>query len=288
MQAMSRVVYCPEDECLWGFFMSVLQETNEVERRLSTRIAVGEQIKPEKLAPLFALIIFLVIWHLVSLNYPAFILPSPVLVFEKMIERMRDGTLVVHILTTLSEAVPGLILGTLVAFAIGYPIAKSRVAASVLHPFIVASQGIPFIAVAPLLFIWFGSGLFTKILVCALIVFFPIIINVIAGLHSISPTLRDLFRMMNATPRETFLKLELPASLSFVFAGLRTGGALSMIGALTGEFLSADRGLGFFINQANGLYDTPAVMAGIVVTVAVALAIYGCVRWLEHIAQPSR
>ncbi|MCS6848423.1 MAG: ABC transporter permease [Anaerolineae bacterium] len=241
-----------------------------------------------RFAPLISLILFILVWQLLSLRYPPFILPGPASVAERIVEKLADGSLIVHIATTLSEAIPGLILGALAAFALGVPIAKSPLADRLLSPFIVASQGIPFIAVAPLLFIWFGSGLGAKILVCALIVFFPIVINVIAGLRSTPPVLRDLFRSLGATPAETFFKLELPAALPFIFAGLRVGGTLSMIGAITGEFLSADRGLGFMINLGNGLYDTALVIAGVLTIVLIALGIYSAIRLAERALRVER
>jgi len=241
-----------------------------------------------RLPPLLGLFLFLAVWHWLSLRYPPFILPGPASVARRFAEKVADGSLIVHALTTLSEAIPGLLLGTLVAFALGLPIAKSRLADRLLSPFIIASQGVPFVAVAPLLFIWFGSGLTTKILVCALIVFFPIVINVIAGLRSVPPVLRDLFRSLNATPAETFFKLELPAALPFIFAGLRVGGTLSMVGAIAGEFLSADRGLGFMINLGNGLYDTSLVIAGVLTIVMIALGIYGMVRLAERALRVER
>ena len=117
---------------------------------------------------------------------------------------------------------------------------------------------------------------------CALIVFFPITINVIAGMRGVPQPLRDLFRSLNATPAETFTKLELPAALPFIFAGLRVGSTLSMVGAITGEFLSSDRGLGFMINLGNGLYDTALVITGVIAIVLIALALYGGVRLLER------
>lgn len=235
-----------------------------------------------RFSPLGGLVAFLALWQLLSLRYPPFILPGPLAVAARFFERVFDGTLLIHTATTLLEALPGLLIGALAAFALGYPIARSRIADHILSPFIVASQGIPFVAIAPLLFIWFGSGLGTKILVCALIVFFPIVINVIAGLRSVSPALREVFHAYRATPRQTFLKLELPAALPFVFAGLRVGGTLAVIGAITGEFLSADRGLGFLINQGNGLYDTALVMVGVITIVLCALALYGSIRLLER------
>ncbi len=234
-----------------------------------------------RFAPLIGLTLFVVAWQLLSLRYPPFILPGPASVMARWVEKLTDGSLIVHMTATLSAAIPGLVLGTLAAFALGAPIAKSPLADRLLSPFIVASQGVPFVAVAPLLFIWFGSGLGAKILICALVVFFPIAINVIAGLRSAPPILHDLFRSLGATPAETFFKLELPAAMPFIFAGLRVGGTLSMIGAITGEFLSADRGLGFMINLGNGLYDTALVIAGVLTIVLIALGIYGAVRLAE-------
>jgi NitT/TauT family transport system permease protein len=223
-----------------------------------------------------------------SLGYPAFILPGPLQVLSRLAERAMDGSLPYHLGVTLSQALPGLLIGTLLAFAVGYPIARSSWVDRALSPFIVASQGIPFVAVAPLLFIWFGNGITARLLICALIVFFPIAVNVIAGIRSAPGALHDLFTLHRASWRDRFVKLELPAALPYVFAGLRTGGTLSMIGALTGEFIIAsDRGMGFVINQAYGLYDTATVMAGIVVTVGATLAVYGAVRLLETRARRS-
>lgn len=234
-----------------------------------------------RFAPLVTLALFMLVWQLVSLNYPPFILPGPALVAERLWVKLLDGTLPMHTAVTLSEALPGLALGALFGFAVGYPIAKSHIMDRLLSPFIVASQGVPFIAIAPLLLIWFGNGAGAKIFLCAIVVFFPITVNVIVGLRGISPLLRDLFRSMNATRWETFTQLEVPAALPLMLAGLRVGGTLSIIGALAAEFLGTDRGLGFVINQGRGLYDTPLVLAGIVTTVATALCIYGAIRVLE-------
>ena len=243
--------------------------------------------KPEsswlRLVPLLGILGFLLMWHLLSLRYATFILPGPLDGLRKRGEKLRDGTLPLPIGVTLSAALPGLLIGTALAFALGYPIAKSRVADRLLSPFIIASQGIPFVAIAPLLFIWFGTGLGSKLIVCALIVFFPIAINVITGIRSVPTLWHDLFSAHRASAWQRFIKLELPAALPFVFAGLRVGGTLSIIGAITSEFISAsDRGLGFLVNQGTGLYDTPLVMLAVVLIVCIALAIYGCVRLIER------
>lgn len=245
-----------------------------------SRKTLGEWVL--RVAPLVTFGVLLLLWYLLSLSYPPFILPGPQLVAERLVQKLADGTLLLHTAVTLSEALPGLVLGALFGFAVGYPIAKSHVMDRLLSPFIVASQGIPFIAIAPLLLIWFGNGAGAKIFLCAIVVFFPITVNVIVGLRGISPLLRDLFRSMSASRWETFIHLELPAALPLVLAGLRVGGTLSMIGALAAEFLGTDRGLGFLINQGRGVYDTPLVMVGIVTTVATALCIYGSIRYIER------
>ena len=267
--------------------MSAISKVNPASAPQPTRLANSGDFADRhpalmRLVPLAGVLVLLAVWQALSLRYPPFILPGPAAVAERFVEKLLDGALISNALTTLSEAVPGLVLGTLAAFALGFPVAKSRVADRLLSPFIVATQGVPFVAIAPLLFIWFGSGITAKILVCALIVFFPITINVIAGMRGVPQPLRDLFRSLNATPAETFTKLELPAALPFIFAGLRVGSTLSMVGAITGEFLSSDRGLGFMINLGNGLYDTALVITGVIAIVLIALALYGGVRLLER------
>ncbi len=235
-----------------------------------------------RLLPLLMVGLIVLGWQLLSFAYPTFILPGPGTVFQRFGEAVVSERLLYHAIVTLSEALPGLVIGTLGAFALGYPVAKLPLVDQLLSPLIVASQGVPFVAIAPLLFIWFGSGWLAKVIVCILIVFFPIVINVIVGLRSVPPLWRDVFRAMRANARQQFWKLELPTALPHIFAGLRVGGTLSMVGAITGEFLSADRGLGFLVNVANGQYDTPLVMVCVLSMVLCALMIYSGVRLLER------
>jgi NitT/TauT family transport system permease protein len=151
-----------------------------------------------------------------------------------------------------------------------------------LAPYIVASQSIPIVAIAPLLVIWFGPGVFSKVLICALIVFFPVLINTIVGLRSVPEELRDLMRSLQATRGQTFLLLEVPAALPVLLGGLRIGATLSVIGAVVGEFAGADKGLGFLINQGRGIYDTALVFVVVFTLIAMALALYGAVLLLER------
>ncbi len=138
----------------------------------------------------------------------------------------------------------GLLAGVLLATLIGYLLAKSRLLERLLSPYLVASQAIPIVAIAPLLVIWFGPGIFSKILICALIVFFPVLVNTVVGMRAVPEHLRDLMRSMHATPLQMARYLEIPAALPVFLGGLRIGATLSVIGAVVGEFIGADRGLG--------------------------------------------
>jgi NitT/TauT family transport system permease protein len=215
-------------------------------------------------------------------GFPPFILPLPGQVWARFVEVVADGRLAFHAGVTLGEVLAGLGLGLALASVLGYVIARSPGLERVLTPYIVASQAVPIVAIAPLLVIWFGSGLRSKVLICALIVFFPILINTVLGLRSVEPDLRDLLRSLRASAWQTFTKLELPAALPILLGGLKVGATLSVIGAVVGEFVGADRGLGFLINFARGQYDTALVFVAVIALVAIALGLYGVVTLLEQ------
>lgn len=235
------------------------------------------------LAPL-AMLIFIGLWaSLVRvMGYPPFILPGPERVWKSFLLLAADGTLWRHTFTTLAEVLAGLALGTSVAFVLGYLLSRSRTVERLIAPYIVASQSIPIVAIAPLLVIWFGSGAASKIVVSALIVFFPILISCIAGLRSAEPDLRDLMRSLKATRWQTFIKLELPAAMPMIVSGLKVGATLSVIGAVVGEFVGADRGLGFLVKQGQGLYDTPLMFVAVLALVTIAMSLYGLVALAER------
>jgi NitT/TauT family transport system permease protein len=150
-----------------------------------------------------------------------------------------------------------------------------------LSPYIVASQSVPIVAIAPLLVIWFGPGLFSKVLICALIVFFPVLVNTIVGLRSVPEELHDLMRSLQATRLQTIRFLEIPAALPVFLGGLRIGATLSVIGAVVGEFVGSDRGLGFLINIGRGQYDTALVFVAVFSLIVLALSLYGLVLLIE-------
>jgi NitT/TauT family transport system permease protein len=223
-------------------------------------------------------------WQLLAVwaSLPAFILPTPILVASRFLQASAEGGLWLHAYYTLQEMISGMVLGVGMAAILGYLLSKSRLVERTLAPYIAASQAVPAAAIAPLLVIWLGNGIASKILICTLIVFFPVLVNTVIGLRTVSVSLREVMRSLGATRWQTFWHLELPAAMPVLLGGLKIGASLSVIGAVVGEFVGADRGLGFLINVARGQYDTALVFVGIAVLVIMALALYGAVAWLEY------
>lgn len=225
----------------------------------------------------------LLIWQtLISIfKLPAFILPAPSAVAQRFISVIKTGVLWRHLIVTLLEVVLGLFVGAFLATVIGYLLAKSPAAEKLLSPYLIASQAIPIVAIAPLIIIWFGPGLVSKVLICSLIVFFPVLINTIVGLREVPQDLHSLMRSLRATPAQTLWYLEIPSALPVFLGGLRIGATLSVIGAIVGELVGSDRGLGFLINVGRGQYDTALVFVAVITLVLMASALYGLVAWVE-------
>jgi NitT/TauT family transport system permease protein len=213
---------------------------------------------------------------------PEFMLPSPQAVASRFFRALSDGSLLRHTWVTLLEVLGGLALGLSMATCLGYGLAKSNTIERLLAPYIVASQSVPVVAIAPLLVIWFGPGRLSKLLISGLIVFFPVLVNTIVGVRSVPEDLRDLMRSLRATRWQIFTKLEVPAAMPIVFGGLKIGATLSVIGAVVGEFVGADEGLGFLINVGRGLYDTALVYVVVFDLIGMALTLYGIVAGLER------
>lgn len=221
-------------------------------------------------------------WSLLARFYPTWILPAPARVWQRFIQVAGDGTLLRHTQVTVTEALLGFAIGFCVAGLLGYCLAKSPTFEQLVAPYVVASQATPIVAVAPLIVLWFGAGLLSKVLVCALVVFFPMLVNTVVGLRSIDPDYRALFEVLDASPWQTFTKLELPAALPVLFAGFRVGITLSVLGAVVGEFIGSDQGLGALINIARGLFDTPLMFVALFTLIAIALALYLSIVALER------
>jgi NitT/TauT family transport system permease protein len=232
---------------------------------------------------LASLFIAVLLWWIISrtAGLPAFILPSPGDVAVRFWQALTDGSLLMHMLATLVEILLGLLTGTSAAVMLGYAIAKSRLFERLVAPYLVATQAVPVVATAPLLVIWFGPGMFSKVLICALIVFFPVLVNTVLGIRAVPRPLYDLMGSLRAGRAQVLRYLELPAALPVLLGGLRIGATLSVIGAVVGELVGSNQGLGFLINVARGQYDTALVFVAVFTLIALALGLYGIVSYLE-------
>ena len=234
---------------------------------------------PELLAIVMGLVGWWAVAHFSGL--PSFILPTPDQVLLRAWQAARAGTLVRHTWVTLQEVLVGLTLGVALGAPLGYALAKFRRLERLFAPYIVASQAVPVVAIAPLLIIWFGPGMLSKVLITVLITFFPLLMNTMLGVRSIPVEMYHLLSSLGARRLQVLRYLEIPAALPMFFSGLRIAATLSVVGAVVGEFIAAREGLGFLINEARGRYDTALVFVGVLTLMALALSLYGLVRFLE-------
>jgi NitT/TauT family transport system permease protein len=246
--------------------------------------AAGREL-PGAAAAALALVAFLIAWKLlvVVTGYPPFILPAPEEVAARFAKAWLDGTILPHFVRTLGEVLAGFGVGAWLAILVGYALARLPLVERLLSPYLVAAQAIPILAIAPLLALWFGPGITAKLVICALIVFFPVAIATMVGIRAVDPRLVELARSLRASRRQIVTTLEIPAALPAIFGGLRVGVTLAVVGAIVGEWAGADRGLGLLVNIARGsLFDIPLLFATLVTIALLGIALYGLVVLAER------
>jgi NitT/TauT family transport system permease protein len=227
-------------------------------------------------------VIVLIWWAVAAIgNYPTFILPTPADVAAKIGRMAADGSLFSNAWTTIVEAGLGFIVAFLVGSAGGYLIGHSRFLEKILSPYIALSQGLPVVAIAPLLAIWVRNDLAEKIFVVALIVFFPILVNTIVAVRSIDRSMYEVARISGANRLQTLRYVEFPLGLRSLLGGVKLGLTLAITGAVIGEFISAGSGLGFLLTLGRGQFDTPLVFVGLVCLAALTIIAYTFVTILE-------
>jgi ABC-type nitrate/sulfonate/bicarbonate transport system permease component len=240
------------------------------------------------LPPVLLLVAAAGVWELwVRLdNTPAWLLPPPSAIARALVE--DRGLLAHHARITVQEVIAGfavaLIAGVLLAIAID----ASRHVERALYPIVVASQAIPIVALAPLLLVWFGYGLAPKVVVTALVAFFPIVVTTVDGLRSADREAIELVRSMGGSKFVRFRLVKAPSALPSLFSGARIGVAVAVIGAVFGEYVGAKGGLGYLMNISSGRLLTVRVFACIVVLAAMAVLLFGLVALLERIVLPWR
>jgi NitT/TauT family transport system permease protein len=232
-----------------------------------------------------SLAVFVLIWQLVVAisGFKPFVLPGPLTVAQRFLRAWADGLMWPHVAQTLVEILLGFAIGAAVALVVGVILARSRLAERLLSPYLVAAQATPVLALAPLIVLWFGNGLASKLVITTLIVFFPVTVATMVGLRGVDPRLLEMARSFRATSWQVVARVEVPAALPAILGGMRVGITLAVIGAIVGEWAGGDVGLGVLINIARAsMFDTPLMFAALAMLAIIGVTLYLAIVLLER------
>ncbi len=235
---------------------------------------------------LASLLIVLGLWEAIVriIDIPTHLLPRPLAVLNALVTNWKS--IAVNSWETILAVLLGYGLAAIVAVPTAVAIVLSPQVERLLYPPLIATQSIPKIALAPLFIVWFGFGLSTKVAVTFLICFFPIVVDTIVGLRSIDPALIQLARSMGAPPTRIFMKLRLPGALPSMFGGLKVASSLAVVGALTGEYIASDSGLGYILLSASGEMNTSLLFGVLIVLSVLAMIFFYAIEILERLLIP--
>ena len=209
-------------------------------------------------------------------------LAKPTSVMWRLYELFATGTIWVHIRVTLTEVVIGYLMGSFLGLAVGFLLGSSRFLAVVFEPYVMAFYGIPRIALAPIFIIVLGIGIWSKVAIVFIQVFFMLFINAYAGVREINQEYLQLARIMGAKGGLILRKIVIPSTMPFIMLGLRSAVPYAVVGAVVGEFIAASKGLGYFINYAGSTFDSAGAFAGIFILLAFIMSANGLMQWLER------
>lgn len=232
---------------------------------------------------------FILLWEAwVRIAQPsALVLPAPSVVAQSLWQGLVSGYLWPHMVSTTRAVVLGLLLGGTVGFVGGMVLGESARLRGIVMPYVVISQVVPKLALAPLFIVWFGFGTLPIVVMTALICFFPLLENTATSLQQVDPQRLELFRMLRASRWQTLWRLKVRAGLPSIMAGVRVAVVLAWVGAVVAEFIGASKGLGALIIAAQGSMDTPLMFAVLVLITVLGLVFYKSAEWLErHLLQP--
>ncbi|NLL04971.1 MAG: ABC transporter permease [Clostridiaceae bacterium] len=215
--------------------------------------------------PSIAFIVFVIIWEFIvkAKDIKEYILPAPSIILK---EFSKSGDLLLsHSLTTISETLLGFVVGVFLAVLLSLVMSSFRIMRNIFYPFMILSQTVPIIVIAPLITIWFGIGIVSKLIICVLVVFFPVALNLTEGLNSYDKDLEELLKCMNASKIQIFTKVKLPSALVHFFSGLKLAATYAVMGAVMSEWTGAQSGLGIFLTRSMKSFKTAAMFADIVI-----------------------
>jgi len=240
--------------------------------------------RPELLLTPLSFILFLGVWEFVVHHYAvnALLLPPPSRIARTLAEGLASGLYLKHFLVTVGEAASGFGIAAVAGLIIGTLVTQFWLLERTLYPYLIAMQSMPKIAIAPLIVIWFGYGATSKMVIAAMISFFPILVNVVVGLRSCDASRIDLARSLSASPWQIFWYVRLPNALPFIFAGFNIAIIFCILGAIVGEFVGGEAGLGFLIVAANTTLDVAQVFAVLIVLATLGVTVFLGLQFLHR------
>jgi NitT/TauT family transport system permease protein len=227
-------------------------------------------------------------WTTLRKSSPTLLVVAPISALGHLFVRQPDAfyNWKLQIGTTVSEVLVSFAVTALAGVALAIVVSWSRWLRDLIMPFFLFVNSLPIIAVAPIILLWFGYGLSTNILIAFLVSFFPVVINTATGLSDIDDDLIDLVRYLHASRWQVFVKIRLPNSLPYIFSGLKICSTMVVVGAIVGEFVASDRGLGYIIINSQFTMDTPPIFAALIVVSVLGVALFGAVALLQRVAMP--
>lgn len=229
---------------------------------------------------LFGAVLAFLQWGVPALGVPSFILPTPAQVLRRILD--PQSALLYHLGVTALTSAVGFAAGGLFGFLLAVIFVHARPIEAALYPWVVVSQTVPLVAIAPLLVLWFGNGLLPRVIIAALFTFFPVLVNTLRGLRQTDRAALDLLRSYGASRRQLFWTLRLPGALPYLFAGLKIGSTLAIIGTLVGEFAGAGQGLGFVITVSSYHLTTDRTFAAVTIAALLGIGCYLLLALLER------
>lgn len=246
------------------------------------RYKEGSSIKV-RLLSIGICISFLFIWDGIARTTSELVLPRPLVVFTVLWQEWQVGYFYPHIFQTALEVFFGLLIGTVLGVGIGIVMGEISALYRLFAPYVIASQAVPKLALAPLFVLWFGFGMTSKVIITALICFFPLLENTMTAIRQVDPQKEDLFYALEATRWERLIHLRIPAGLPTIMSGFRVAVVLALVGAVVGEFIGANKGLGALIIASQGMMDTPLMFAVLILLTLFGLLLYGVVYFIEKV-----
>ncbi len=238
--------------------------------------------------PLLAFLAVLALWQLITVVFrvPQYLAPSPIQVVNAL--RTQWNTLAINAWPTLLETLGGFIVGDVIAIVIAVGFVHNRTFQQTVYPLAVTIRTLPIVAISPIIVLLLGLGFTSKVAIAALITFFPTLVNMVDGLNAVDPQALELMHVLSASRWEVFGHLRWPTSLPYLFTALRIASTAALLGAIIGEWIGSNSGLGYLILAATYDYRTPLLYATMVVASAMALALFGMVSLVERFAVPWR